>query len=408
MKIQLVVILVLGLAATVFAGVRYARLGEAAGVGVYRVTLGATDPGGIFSGAEVTYRGAPVGRVDGLRLTREGVDVDLRLRTAAGRIPESAVAVVANRSAIGEQYVDLRPPSANGPFLHDGSRIEGIVIPPVLQNVMSDVIALTESVPVDDLRTVVTELGKGFDGQSDNMARLADSLIALADTGAENIGHTVSLLRASDVVLSTQAEQSDTIEEWAQGVQKITAQLAASDPALRRTLGAAPGASSELSNLLRKHGAAGTALIHALGQTAHTIQPATYSTGMLVFMLSSLSAGSHSTNLGDGQIRFGLVLETENPPSCTRGYESTWAMIAEMKRKDPSFDPSYDDFPFNRDADCHVPVGNPTGVRSADRAALANPAYPQPWDSTPKKMPDTLNLNPLAQQLALLMGVAQK
>ncbi len=43
-KIQLVVILVLGLAATVFAGVRYARLGEAAGVGVYRVTLGATDP----------------------------------------------------------------------------------------------------------------------------------------------------------------------------------------------------------------------------------------------------------------------------------------------------------------------------------------------------------------------------
>ncbi|ROZ93701.1 mammalian cell entry protein, partial [Gordonia sp. OPL2] len=97
-----------------------------------------------------------------------------------------------------------------------------------------------------------------------------------------------------------------------------------------------------------------------------------------------------------------------NPAACTRGYESTNAMVQKMKREDPSFDIRYDDFPFNTNAKCTVPVGNPTGVRGAARAPLSNPDYAQPWDSTPKKDPDKLNLNPLAQQLAALMGVHEK
>ena len=39
-------------------------------------------------------------------------------------IPSDVVAVVANRSAIGEQYVDLQPQNDTGPYLRDGSTIE--------------------------------------------------------------------------------------------------------------------------------------------------------------------------------------------------------------------------------------------------------------------------------------------
>ena len=80
-------------------------------------------------------------------------------------------------------------------------------------------------------------------------------------------------------------------------------------------------------------------------------------------------------------------------------------MIDDIKKKDPTFDIRYDDFPFNTNASCTVPQGNPTGVRSANRAALANPDMAQPWDNIPKKDPDKLNLNPLATQLAYLLGV---
>lgn len=80
-------------------------------------------------------------------------------------------------------------------------------------------------------------------------------------------------------------------------------------------------------------------------------------------------------------------------------------MIAEIKRKNPDFDQRYDDFRFNTDVHCTVPTGSPTAVRGANNAALADPAYAQPWDHTAKKDPDKLNLNPLATQLAQLMGV---
>ena len=83
-------------------------------------------------------------------------------------------------------------------------------------------------------------------------------------------------------------------------------------------------------------------------------------------------------------------------------------MIDAIKRKNPSFDINYDDFPLNLNARCTVPQGSPTGVRGAARASLANPNIPQPWDNKPKKDPDRLDLNPLASQLAWLLGVHTK
>ena len=49
-----------------------------------------------------------------------------------------------------------------------------------------------------------------------------------------------------------------------------------------------------------------------------------------------------------------------------------------------------------------------TGVRSANRIVFADPEIPQPWDDIPKVDPDKLNLNPIASQLAPLIGVTPK
>ena len=405
-KIQLIVFAIVGVLAIVYVGANYARMDKLVGIGQYSVIVRMGESsGGIFSNAQVTYRGVPVGRVGNMTLTESGVDVELLLDSDAAKVPTTAVAVFANRSAIGEQFVDLQPTSGNGPYLADNDVITEYVLPPVLQDVMTDTIALTESVPVEDLTTVVSELGKAFDGQADNMNRLVDALTKLAQSGHDNLGETISLIQNADVVLATQADQSDEILAWSKGLELITAQLASSDPDVRRLLTNARMTAPQLSTFLQRNGADATTLIHQLGVTMDTIEPASFATGATLAMLSALSAGSHSPAPGDGQIHFGIVLETNNPPTCTRGYEGTKAMIAEMKKKDPTFDVSYDDFPFNRDASCEVPVGNPTAVRGADRAALANPDYPQPWDNTPKKDPDKLNLNPLAMQLAWLTGV---
>ena len=404
-KIQLIVFVVVGLVALVYVGAKYARLDKLAGVGMYTVTAKLPDSGGIFTNAEVTYQGVPVGRVGKLTLTPDGVDVALDIDSGGPEIPASATAVVANRSAIGEQFDDLQPTSSEGPYLKGGDTITKYALPEPLEDVVASAIDFTDSIPVDDLNTVITELGNAFNGQGENLTRLVDSLGKLSRAGVDNLSETVALIQNSNVVLDTQADQSDAILTWSRNLNLVTATLASADPDLRRLLTTGTLSATQISELIQKNGNDLSKVVKDLAEVARTIEPATYTTSTTFAMLSALSAGSHAPAPGDGQIHFGVVLETNNPAACTRGYEGTDAVLAEARRNNPDFDPRYDDFAFNTEAKCTVPLGNPTGVRSAERAQYANPAYPQPWDNTPKKDPDKLNLNPLAQQLAALLGV---
>lgn len=406
-KLQLIVMLVLGLLSATYAGVRYARLDQAIGVSGYRVVVHMEETGGIFTGAQVTYRGVSAGRVSDMQLVPGGgVDVELTMEDGRAKIPDSAVAVVANRSAIGEQFLDLQPTSEEGPYLREGSVVEKVELPPAIQDVVSSTISLTKTVPVDSLRTVVRELGLAFNGRGDDLSRLLDSLDSLSVAGLRSLDETIGLIKNAEVVLGTQDEQSDAILDWSRSLDAVAAQLVASDPAVRRILSDGPRAASALTRFLDDNGADATTLIGQLGETVHTAQPAAFATGMTFALLSQLSVGANTVASTDGSIHFGIVLETGNPASCTRGYESTQKLIAEMKRRNPGFDQNYDDFPFNTEAGCDVPVGNPTAVRGADRPArLTNPSIAQPWDDTPKKDADKLDLNPLARQLAALLGV---
>ncbi|WP_039947076.1 MlaD family protein, partial [Streptomyces sp. NRRL S-118] len=107
----LVGVLVLG-----FVAVRYADLGRYAGLSDHytvRVRLDAT--GGLFTHSDVTYRGVSVGRVGPIHLTDDGVEAELRIDESAPPIPADLEAVVASLSAVGEQYIDLRPAGSDGP-----------------------------------------------------------------------------------------------------------------------------------------------------------------------------------------------------------------------------------------------------------------------------------------------------
>ncbi|GAB2667238.1 MlaD family protein [Gordonia jinhuaensis] len=404
-KWQLVIFAIVGIVAIVYAALTYVQVGRITGLTVYTVKADFKDSGGIFTNAEVTYQGVPVGRVGQLHLTSDGVRADLDLNSSGPKIPASAMAVVANRSAVGEQFVDLRPKSAQGPYLKSGSLITDTQIPTPLDDVIKSAIDLSKSVPVDDLHTVVTELSKGIGGQGENLSKLVDSLSNLSKAGLDNLPATISLLRNSDTALTTQADQSDEILSWSKNINLVARQLSSSDPDIRRLLTTGALSATQLSALLERSGGDITTVVRDLAADVRETAPTYFAVGPLLSMLAGLSAGSYSTAPGDGTIHFGVVLETNNPPTCTYGYEGTTKMIDEIKAKNPDFDINYDDFPFNTNANCQVAQGNPTDVRGAKRAVLANPNYAQPWDSTPKKAPDALNLNPIATQLSALLGV---
>ncbi len=108
-KKQLLVFVFITLVGVSYVGARYARLDKLVYDSSYQVNAQFAQSGGIFTGAEVTYRGVRVGQVSDMRLTRDGVDVVLSIDKGQDQIPADTLALVGNKSAVGEQYVDLEP-----------------------------------------------------------------------------------------------------------------------------------------------------------------------------------------------------------------------------------------------------------------------------------------------------------
>ncbi|GCB59228.1 MCE family protein [Rhodococcus erythropolis] len=410
-KWQLVALVVVALLGLIYVGAKYVRLDNLLGFGQYTVKTELATSGGIFTNAEVTYRGVPVGRVGDMSLTSDGIEVDLLIDSSAPQIPASARAVVANRSAIGEQYVDLQPDTDQGPFLEDGSVIAvGETTTPIpIENVLTSANGLVHSVPVDALHTVAKELGAAFNGKGEDLQVLADSLSGISQSGLDTLPQTLGLIRDSQTVLTTQSDQSSAIKQFSTDLDALAAQLRTSDPDIRRVIDNGIPASEQVGALVRDGGPSLTTDLSDLASTARTLAPRTIALQPLLIFMPGLAAGIPSAIEADGPSqRQGLVLETNAPFPCTVGYEGTMAILDEMKRKDPNFDDTQQDFPVNVAASCLAPQGSETGVRSANRVVFADPNTPQPWDDKPKVDPDKLNLNPIATQLAPSFGATPK
>lgn len=116
-KIQLIAFTLITIIGVTIVSVNYIGVGRTLLGRQYTAYVDLSDSGGVFTNAEVTYRGVAVGRVGPIQLTRDGIKVKLLLDRGK-RIPrEGTSAVVANRSAVGEQYIDLQPSKATGPYL---------------------------------------------------------------------------------------------------------------------------------------------------------------------------------------------------------------------------------------------------------------------------------------------------
>ncbi|MGW8590706.1 MCE family protein [Dietzia sp. NPDC055340] len=407
LRTQLIVFCVIAAVGITYVGANYVRLPSLFGIGQYKVYLDLPDTGGVFTNAAVSYRGTPVGRIGDLSLTEDGVRVELDLDSSAPDIPADTVAVVANRSAIGEQFVDLRPNSLSEPYLEEGDVISAgdEALPVRVEDLLLSVDELSRSVPLDELEVTVDELGKAFEGRGPQLQRLSDSLITISDSGIRTMPQLQALIRDGATVLDTQADQSGEIISFSSDLRTVTEALRDSDSDLERLISTAPEFADETRRLVENSGEPLTRSVTNLSNTMKTVDPLAPSFKVLLQLLPALAAGGLSVAPGDGTIHFGLVLEMDNPTPCTMGYEGTQQIIDEMKAQDPSFDPQEQNFPPNYDAHCSVPFGSPTNVRGAERVEYAYPGVVQPWDNKPKIDPDKLNLSVAAEQLAVLQGL---
>ncbi|MFD6037850.1 MCE family protein [Streptomyces griseoincarnatus] len=308
-----------------YLGIRYADLGRYVGVADhYTVDVRLPHTGGLFTHADVTYRGVSVGRVGPVRLTDDGVVAELRIKKSAPRIPADTKAVVAALSAVGEQYIDLRPESDGSPYLTDGARIDqaDTRVPAPVTDVLASVDDLVRSVPQDDLRTVVDELGEAFEGHGDDLQVLLDSGSDFVEAADRALPSTVLLINDGETVLRTQAQEGAAIRGFARGAEELARALKGSDADLRRLLAVTPEAATQVSGVLRDlDPSLGVVLANLLTTAEVAVTRQRGIEELLVTYPAVVSAGS--TAVDGGKLNLGMAVTFFDPLPCTAGYGAT-------------------------------------------------------------------------------------
>jgi phospholipid/cholesterol/gamma-HCH transport system substrate-binding protein len=367
-KKQLLAFVFITLVGVSFVGAKYARLDRLVYDPGYQVKAEFAQSGGIFVGAEVTYRGLKVGQVSDMQLTRDGVDVVLDIDKGENKIPADTLALVANKSAVGEQYVDLEPRTDTGPYLRDGSKITtpNTEIPVSTTQILTSVDQFVNSVPQDDLRTVVSELGAGFKNSGDDLAQIIDGSNAFIATANQNFDVTTALIRDSNTVLRTQSDKGSAIRSFAQNLALFSGVIADNDKALRALIDNGSATANELRTFLEQNQVDLGSLINNLVTTGQVVVK--HLAGIrqiLVLYPYEVAAGwTVAAKSSEGyNARFGLILN-QVPAPCDKGYDpKEWRSPLDRADK-----------PMDMDAHCAEPASK-TNARGAQNAPRAGADY---------------------------------
>lgn len=367
-KRQLWVFAALTVTALGLTAFRYANVPALLGVGVYEVTVEFGDASGLYPQAQVTYRGVEVGEVTDLEVSPDGAIATLRLDDDVP-LPADAVAELHSTSAIGEQYVDLVADGGDAPFLADGDSIprSRAVDMPQIAPVLESINRLLESVPRDQTRRVLDQVGHGLGGADRDIGGLIDSSDKFLAEAHANVDATTSYIAALQPVLATQQHLATSTREYAAALSRLTATLATGDGAdIRALLESGPGALDELTGLVADLQPTLPLLMANLTTNAevlHTYLPQLRQTLVVYPATADRLQSAVNPRARHGDVQLDLRTTFDDPPSCTSGY------LPADQRRSPSDTTTRD---VDLLAHCKIPADDPTAVRGARNLPCPN------------------------------------
>ena len=348
---------IIGVALMVFS---YMQVPTLLGVGRITVTLELPATGGLYRFSNVTYRGVEIGKVTRVELMRNGVKATLSLATSP-KVPADLVAEVHSVSAVGEQYVDLRPRTKSPPYLTNGSVIakQDTRIPQPVGPMIDKLSALIKSIPTDKLNELLDQSFTAFNGSGYDLSSLLDSSSRISADLNGVADNTSTLFQDTRPLLDSQAETTDAIRQWTRSLAGVTDQVVINDPQVRTLLENGPGAANEVSRLLDQVkptlpvllanlttiGQVGVVYHASLEQLLVILPP-------FVAFINSSTQFNNATGIPIGDFR----ISVSDPPTCTVGFlpPSSWRSPADLTTLDAP-DGLY----------CKLPQDSPIAVRGA-------------------------------------------
>lgn len=348
-KIQLVIFAIVTLLGGAFVGGRYAKIDRMFVDRSFPVTVQLKDSGGLFEGSQVTYRGIGVGRVGEMKFKDNGVQARLDIENDAPKIPADILAVVANKSAVGEQFMDLQPRGSSAPYLQTGTHITeaNTKIPIPVSELLLDVNGLVKSIDTADLKTVVNELGTALGGTGQDLGTIIDTTTEFIQAADDNIDSTRALIRDSSTVLQTQVDKGSQIQAFSKNLALLSDTLVVADPDLRRLVDGGAPAAKEVREVIAENAEDLTVLFNNLITVNRPAFENTQSVRALFILYPYLLEGAPSTiienkDTGTWDASFGMVLSHE-PAVCHKGY---------VDKRDAPQDLGGDYERFDTEADC--------------------------------------------------------
>ncbi len=365
-KVQLLIFLIITAVGVTYVGARYAQLDRLFIDRTYTVVAHYPESGGIFAGGEVTYRGVRIGKVDKLELTEEGVDVYLEIENEWDEIPADTLALVGNRSAVGEQYVELQPNVDDGPYLEDGSEISEVQTPIATETLLADVATTVSSVDREALQTTVEELGLAFAGTGEDLQQIIDTGNSFNQTANENFEITTALIEDSNTVLQGQVDSESSLRQFASTLSQFSGAMVDADADLRKVLDIGSFTANQLRTFLEENQVELTELINNLVTTGEVVVANLPGVEQILVLYPYVVAGaftvvtkSKGTGLYDAH--FGMIITEKK--ACREGYEGPHVRAPQERRDRP--------LPTHLGCEEPINVSNSRGVQNLAAPRLA-------------------------------------
>ena len=359
-RIQLAIFTIVGTVGVIAMVLFYIQAPTLLGIGRMTVTLELPATGGLYRFSNVTYRGVQLGKVTSVGLTPTGAKATLSLSTSP-KVPADLTAEVRSVSAVGEQYVDLRPRTDSPPYLHNGSviAVRDTAIPQPVGPMLDQVSALVNSIPKTKLGQLLDESFQGFNGSGYDLGSLFDSSTTVSRDANGVADRTRTLTEDTRPLLDSQARTTDSIRTWARSLAGISDVLVNDDSRVRTLLQNGPEAANEASRLLEQVKPTLPVLLANLttiGQIGVTYHPSLEQ--LLVLLPDSVAIEQAASPLDDpdGLAKGDFALTIDDPPICTVGFlpPSQW------RSPDDTSDIDTPDGLY-----CKLPQDSPLSVRGA-------------------------------------------
>lgn len=306
--IGLIIVVVVGVYYIVFDVLQYKIVSQP-----FTVTVLMPSAGGLYSGADVTYRGVDVGTVTALDLSANQVAVKIGIHSGE-RIPDNGPVLVKQLSALGEQYLDLQPSNTAGPDLRGGSVIPAnrVTLPVPIGTALVDLGAMLKSLNPKDLQTVESFLSSAFIGTGPDLRtiivtgqRLFDALVAAQP-------ETVNLVVDGKTDLHTLEATDGDLATFSQGLASLTGQLKNSNSDLQALINNSQSAEAQLNPFLESNTASIASAISSLATDAHVSDE--YNAQVhAIFELLPVVADDLSSIASGGEIHGVLDFNTADP-----------------------------------------------------------------------------------------------